>query len=136
MLGYQCAETESVWFGVGLGQVKYVGEEIIRPYYYAMDPVGYSVENWPVMHIPNSMAETLAIFGIVGVLLKIGFQLYCFAAFRVYQNYFNLSVFSFLFVYQMMGSFILSATEIIMWSFALARIFTVFDVSQKAKTLS
>lgn len=136
MLGYQCAETENIWWGIGLGQIKYVGEEVIRPYYAALDPEGYSKESWPTMAIPNSMAETLAIFGIIGVLLKIGFQLFCFVRFKVFANYFNLSVFFFLFVYQMMGSFILSATEIIMWSFAFAKVFPEFDIGPKQEEVS
>jgi len=132
MLGYKCAELKNIWFGIGLGQVKYVGEEIIRPYYAAMDPVGYSKENWPVIQIPtNSMAETLATFGIFGILLKIGFQIFCFLKLKVYDNYLNLSIFGFIFFYQMMGSFILSSTEIIMWAFAFAKIFPEFDVHSK-----
>lgn len=130
-LGYKCAQQESIWFGIGMGQVKYVGEEVIRPYYSKYDPVGYSKENWPVLGIPNSMAETLAIFGIFGVLLKIGFQIFCFVKLKVYQNYFNLSIFFFIFFYQMMGSFILSSTEIIMWAMAFAKIFDEFDIHKE-----
>jgi len=133
MHGYNCAANKSIWLGIGLGQIKYVGEEVIRPYYAAMDPVGYSKENWPVMSIPNSMAETLAIFGILGVLLKIGFQVFCFVKFKVYDNYLNLSIFCFIFFYQMMGSFILSSTEIIMWAFAFAKIFPEFNVNSNSK---
>jgi hypothetical protein len=131
MHGYNCAATKSIWFGIGLGQIKYVGETVIRPYYAAMDQVGYSKENWPVMNIPNSLAETLAIFGILGVLLKIGFQLFCFVKFKVYDNYLNLSIFCFIFFYQMMGSFILSSTEIIMWAFAFAKIYPEFNVKNE-----
>jgi hypothetical protein len=131
MHGYNCAETKSIWFGIGMGQIKYVGEEVIRPYYAAMDPIGYSKEHWPVMSIPNSMAETLAIFGILGVLLKIGFQIFCFVKLKVYDNYLNLSIFFFIFFYQMMGSFILSSTEIMMWAIAFAKIFPEFDVKAK-----
>jgi hypothetical protein len=131
--GYNCAATQSKWFGIGMGQIKYVGEDVIRPYYAALDPVGYSKDNWPVMSIPNSMAETLAIFGILGVLLKIGFQLFCFVKLKVYDNYLNLSIFFFIFFYQMMGSFILSSTEIIMWVFAFAKIFPHFNVNTELK---
>lgn len=131
-LGYKCAETKSVWFGIGLGQVKHIGEEVIRPYYAAQDPVGYSVENWPIIQIPtNSAAETMAVFGILGLLLKIGFQIFCFIKLKVYDNYLNLSIFFFIFFYQLMGSFILSSTEIIMWAFAFAKIFPEFNVNEK-----
>jgi len=131
-LGYKCAESKSIWFGIGLGQVKHIGEEVIRPYYAAQDPVGYSFENWPIIQIPtNSAAETLAVFGIVGLLLKIGFQIFCFIKLKVYNNYLNLTIFGFIFFYQLMGSFILSSTEIIMWAFAFAKIFPEFDVNEK-----
>lgn len=130
-LAWQCAETKNIWFGIGLGQIKYVAEDVIRPYYEAMDPVGYSKENWPVLNIPNAMAETLAIFGITGLVLKIAFQLFCFWKFSLYKNLFNLSLFAFIFSYQMMGSFIFSSTEIMMWVMAFARIYPEFDLNQK-----
>lgn len=128
MLAHHCAAQASLVYGVGLGQVKHVGETVIRPYYQNLDPEGYSKENWPVLRIPNALAETLASFGYLGLLLKLGFLFYCFARFKVYDNYFNLSVFLFTLVYQAMGSFIFSSTEIIMWAMAFAKIHDDFDV--------
>lgn len=127
-LGYKCAETKSIWTGIGAGQVKIVGEDVIRPYYAAWDPVGYSKENWPVIGLPNSMAETLAMYGILGVLIKLAAQIFLFIRFRVHKNYFSLAVFGFMFFYQLMGSFILSTTEMMMWVLAIVPLFPALDV--------
>ena len=106
MLAQQCAATQSEWWGIGQGQIKYVSEEIIRPYYQNLDPVGYSKENWPILRIPNSLAETLAIYGFSGLILKLGLLLFFFVIFRGYTKYFTLAEVSFMFGYQFVGSYI------------------------------
>jgi hypothetical protein len=61
-LAYLIAETKSVWWGVGPGQIKVAGDYIIRTF-YGMTPAGeISVT------IPCAFAETLAIFGLIGAL--------------------------------------------------------------------
>ena len=127
-LGYKCAEQKSLFFGIGPGQIKVIGEEVIRPFYQPWDPIGYSKEKWPILALPNASAETLAIFGFVGLFLRFGMQFYLFYRTKVYQNYFRFFLFSFLFFYQLMGSFYNSTAELTLWVLCCIPIFKKFDV--------
>src|SRR5690606_17579469 len=92
-IAWRVAEQGSIFFGVGLGQVKHEIGEVIREYY----------SHWGIMvryDIPNAMAETLAIFGLAGVGLRIGLQVWLFMRTRVYSNYYRLAIFIFIFIYQ------------------------------------
>lgn len=126
-LANEMAKEKNAWFGIGLGQVKIVGERYIRPYY------NYPKKEWPIVTLPNAAAETLAIFGYLGLLARLGFQLFLFFKFKVYQNYFQLTLFSFLFVYQLMGSFITSTLEYTFWVIAFTPIFKDFDIIKSSK---
>lgn len=127
-LAYNCAKQKNLLMGIGPGQIKVVGEDIIRPYYQQFDEVGYSVENWPILSIPNSSAETLAIFGLVGFIFRIVILIYLFLRFKVYKNYFSLTLFMFMFIYQFMGSYITSFIEYVLWILAILPIFKEFNV--------
>ncbi|KAA3653009.1 MAG: hypothetical protein DWP98_00470 [Bacteroidetes bacterium] len=132
-LAHQCAAQKSLWFGIGPGQIKVIGEEVIRPYYAKRDPIGYQKENWPTIAIPNSAAETLAIYGYLGLFLRISLQLFLFFKFNVSRNYFNLCLFSFVFIYQFMGSFITSTAELILWIIAILPLFKEFEIIPSKK---
>lgn len=129
MLGYQCAQRKSAIFGIGQGQVKVVGEEVIRPYYQQFG--GYSKEGWPVLALPNSSAEALAMYGLLGLILKLGLEFLLFFRMRVYRNWFQLFLFIFIFFYQLMGSFFLSVAEIMMWILAFTPLFPEFNIHYK-----
>ena len=121
------AEKSYVW-GIGLGQIKIVGAEIIRDYYlYPMD--------YNVFAIPNTAAETLAIFGWVGLSLRILIELFLFFHTRVWKNYYRLLLFLFVFLYQFTGSFITNIAEYVIWILAFTNIFPQFDVKERAKKL-
>lgn len=125
-LAYKCAEERSVLFGIGQGQVKVIGEEVIRPYYQKIE--GYSKEDWPVLALPNSAAETLAMYGVIGLIIKLFLIAVLFYKMKVYKNWFQLFIFVFIFVYQLMGSFFLSVAEILIWVLAFSPIFPEFDI--------
>lgn len=128
-LSSRMAKEKSIWFGIGLGQIKVLGEKHIRVFY------GYHKEKWPVVAIPNASAETLAIYGLSGLLLRLAFQLFLFIRFKVYNNYFNLTLFCFLFIYQFMGSYITSTTEYSLWVLAVLPIFKEFTITKPSKEL-
>jgi hypothetical protein len=147
-LGYECAKKKSKLFGIGQGQIKVIGEEVIRPYYielnggskekwpaviepYFEKKHGYSKENWPQMALPNSSAETLAIFGILGLVLRILFEIFLFFRMKVYKNWFQLFLFIFIFTYQLMGSFMLSVAEILMWVLAFTPLFPSLEILKR-----
>jgi hypothetical protein len=120
------AEKSYVW-GIGLGQVKILGAEIIRDYYlYPMD--------YTVFTIPNASAETLAIFGWVGLSLRIIIEVFLFFYTKVWKNYYRLLLFLFVFLYQFTGSFITNIAEYVIWILAFTNVFSQFNVKETVKT--
>lgn len=115
-------EKDQYW-GIGLGQVKILGEDIIRNFYHY--PPDYPVA------IPNAMAETLAIFGWTGFVLKLSIELFLFFYTRVWNNYYRMMLFFFIFIYQFTGSFITNIAEYVIWILAFTNVFRQFDVERK-----
>jgi hypothetical protein len=118
-------ESKNRWFGIGLGQVKIQIESLIREEYSYWG-------NYTRYDIPNAVAETLAIFGITGLMLRIGLQLFLFFRTKVYANYYQLALFLFVFIYQFTGSFITNIVEYVIWILAFSNVFKQFDVKIKA----
>ena len=107
------------YWGVGIGQIKIMGEDIIRSYYlYDMNYV---------ISIPNAVAETWAIFGWVGVTLRIFIEIFLFFYTKVWMNYYRLWLFFFVFIYQFTGSFITNMAEYVIWILAFTNVFRQFD---------
>lgn len=114
------SEKSYAW-GIGLGQIKVLGTEIIRDYY--LYPLDYTV-----FAIPNATAETLAIFGWIGLFLRIFIEIFLFFHTRVWINYYRLLLFLFIFLYQFTGSFITNIAEYVIWILAFTNVFPQFDV--------
>ena len=101
-------EHDALFFGIGLGQLKVLAvDSFINFYKYTSVP--------DLMRIPNSSAETLVVFGYVGLSLRLLIQLYFFLRTKVYQDLFRLSLFLFLFTYQFTGSYIFSFMEYVLF---------------------
>ncbi|MGZ8536725.1 MAG: hypothetical protein ACXWV9_00615 [Flavisolibacter sp.] len=114
-------EKKDQFWGIGIGQVKILGADTIRSFY--MYPLDY-----PVITIPNVTAETLAIFGWIGLFIRFGLQIFLFVYTKVWTNYFRLVMFIFIFIYQFTGSFITNIAEYIIWILAFTNTFREFDV--------
>lgn len=119
-LGWKVAYEKSIWFGSGLGQVKELAQIIVKRYY-----------NWwgdlDVVRIPNAVAETLAIFGIWGLVVRFGLIFYFFFKTRVLSNHYQTAVFIFIFVYQFTGSYITNVVEYMAWILAFSNCFPIFN---------
>ncbi|MEO7522571.1 MAG: hypothetical protein ABIT58_00675 [Ferruginibacter sp.] len=111
-------------FGIGAGQIKILGAQIIKDFY--LYPFDYTN-----IAIPNAAAETLTIFGWVGFSLRLLLQLALFVYTKVWTNYFRLFLFSFIFVYQFTGSFITNIAEYVIWILAFTNVFVQFDVKRE-----
>jgi hypothetical protein len=110
----------SQYWGIGFGQLKIVGQDIIR---------GYYLYYWEyVVAIPNAAAETLVIFGWIGFFLRIVAELFLFFHTRVWTNYYRLLLFLFIFIYQFTGSFLTNGAEYVIWILAFTNVFKEFDV--------
>ena len=118
-------EKSQLW-GIGLGQIKLLGAEIIRDFYlYPMD--------YTVFTIPNAAAETLAIFGWIGFSLRIFIEIALFFYTKVWTNYYRLLLFLFIFLYQFTGSFITNIAEYVIWILAFTNVFSQYNVLEKNK---
>jgi hypothetical protein len=127
-LASQLLDQKSYWWGIGPGQIKILGFELIRDYY------GYGATTTRVA-IPNAAAETLAIFGWVGFLIRIGTACFLFVYTKVWLNYYRLLLFSFMFIYQFTGSFITNVAEYVIWIMAFTPVFKEYD-SVKHQTVN
>jgi hypothetical protein len=120
-IAWKVANERSIWFGSGLGQVKVLAYDVVKKYYNYWGEL-------EVVRIPNSVAETLAIFGIFGLIIRFGIIGYLFFKTRVLSNYYRTVLFVFIFVYQFTGSYITSAVEITIWAMVFSKAFAKFDV--------
>lgn len=123
-MAWLIAEMKDSWFGGGLGQVKHLTIEVVHKHFKYWG-------EFPRYDIPNAMGETLAIFGIVGVVIRIGLEVFLFFKTTVYRNYYRLLLFFFIFIYQFTGSFITNIAEYICWCIAFSPAFKLFDVKHK-----
>lgn len=111
ILAQKIISGKSAFWGIGPGQLKLDGRNIIVQY--------YSYSNIPEsVRIPNACAETLVCFGYLGLALRIAVQLWLFHACRVYRSPFRLWLFLFLFVFQFTGSYVTNVTEYVYWMLA------------------
>lgn len=123
-LAYLIAKEKSIWWGIGPGQLKIIGDPIIRSFY------GYTQEYGQVS-IPNAFAETMALFGFVGVGLRLFLEVYFFVKTRVWNNYFRTVMFFHIFIYQFTGSFTTNIAEYVIWILAFTNVFPELDKKRK-----
>jgi hypothetical protein len=115
---------KSYWWGIGMGQIKILGFDLIRDFY------GYSFDT-PRVAIPNAAAETLALFGWVGFAVRILAEVVLFVYTKVWRNYYRLLLFAFIFIYQFTGSFITNVAEYVVWVIVFTPVFKEYDVVKR-----
>jgi O-antigen ligase/polysaccharide polymerase Wzy-like membrane protein len=121
VLAERILERKNPWWGIGPGQLKKLGAVIIRAWYnYQPD--------FDIITIPNATAETLVVFGWLGLALRLIIELLLFRYTMVWKNYYRLALFLFIFLYQFTGSFITSTAEYTIWILAFTNAFPQFDV--------
>lgn len=127
-IAWEVAKMKSLYWGIGPGQLKNLGRDyIIQYYHYAHIP--------QTVRIPNTVAETLNIYGIAGLVLRFAVILFLFVKTKVRNNYYRLALFAFMLVYQFTGSFISNTAEYIIWAIAFCPgILPVFEVPSKKET--
>jgi len=123
-MAWRIAGMKNLLFGAGLGQIKIMATAVVGKYY----------NYWGVLpryDIPNAIGETMAIFGIVGVIIRIGLEIWLFFKTKVFTNYYRLALFIFVFIYQFTGSFITNIVEYVIWIFAFSNVFEQFTIKKK-----
>ena len=127
MFAFDLIKTNNLVMGIGPGQVKILAHDLIINYYkYTGD---YAV----IVRIPNSMGETLAIYGFYGFLLKLFFEIYFFIRLKIYENLYSMILFLFIFIYQFTGSFLINVAEIGIWVILFNARFHRFDLDKLKK---
>lgn len=122
LLAHRIIGTKSYLFGIGPGQLKVLGRDMIIQFYqYIKMP-----DN---VRIPNACADTMVCYGYLGLVLRLGIQTGLFFKTAVTRNPFRLWLFLFLFCYQFTGSYISNTTEYMLWALAFAPVFT--DLEQR-----
>lgn len=125
ILAQKMLQKRNEFWGIGLGQIKIIGETVLRKYYM------YGGDFLPT--IPNATAETLTIFGWMGLVLRFFLEIFFFFRTRVWTNYYRLWLFLFIFIYQFTGSFITNVAEYVIWILAFTNVFSQFDVKSKQR---
>jgi hypothetical protein len=110
-LAWTITSKKNLLFGVGLGQVKVEGLELWRDFY----DYNFSISE---VAIPCAVAETFAVFGFVGLFIRLGLEIYFFFRTKVYTDYYRLAIFIFIFIYQFTGSYIMNIAEYVIWIMA------------------
>jgi hypothetical protein len=121
-------QTGNEYWGIGIGQIKLAGTNIIRDYYlYVNDFTAV---------VPNAAAETLVIFGWVGFSIRFFTEIFLFFYTRVWTNYYRMLLFFFMFIYQFTGSFVTNIAEYVIWILAFTNVFQQFDVKENKEVQS
>lgn len=127
VLAQKITEEGNAYWGVGMGQIKIIAGDLIRKY--------YQYEPGVPVAIPNAAAETLAIFGWTGFTVRFFIEIFFFLYTRVWNNYYRLLLFFFVFIYQFTGSFITNAAEYVIWILAFTNVFKEFNVVQSPSVI-
>ena len=127
-LAYIIADLKSIWWGIGFGQLKIIGDSVIKTFYHYPEDYGQ-------VSIPCAFAETLALFGIVGAAFRLFVELFLFYSTRVLSNYYRTFLFIFIFIYQFTGSFTTNIAEYVIWILAFTNVFPQFDKRTNAGTI-
>jgi hypothetical protein len=124
ILAHKIIATKSFLWGIGPGQLKLAGRDIVVQYYH------YSRIPEPI-RIPNACAETIVCFGYIGFALRIGTEWLLFYATKVFASPYRLWLFLFLFIFQFSGSYITNVTEYVFWMLAFSPALNFFQKAAK-----
>jgi hypothetical protein len=128
-LAWSVAQLKSIYFGVGPGQIKLLGADIWNTFYQTTFEVN-------AIAIPNAVAETFALYGFAGLVLRFGIQAYFYIRTRPDTNYYRMGLFLFIFIYQFTGSYLFNIAEYVIWALAFSHIFEEFDKKNVLKSIS
>ena len=129
ILAYEIAKMKSLFFGVGPGQIKVLGVELYYKFY------NQTINTEHAIRIPNTVAETLALYGLLGIIVRIGILIYFYFKTKVFNNYYRQTLFIFMFIYQFTGSYFVNLNEFVIWILAFSTTqFTCFDKRELLQT--
>lgn len=119
-LAYEVVKEKSLLFGAGLGQFKLLAKDLMSTFY------SYTTEV-DIVRLSSTVSETFFTFGLTGLFIRFGAEIYLFFKTRVYTNYYRLALFIFIFMYQFTGSYIMNIAEYVVWVLAFSNVFPEFN---------
>jgi hypothetical protein len=123
-------QLKSLWFGAGFGQAKVIGLSIYKKFY------NWNLFTMQDVRIPNGVADMFVTLGLVTVAIKFFLEVYFFFKTRVYSNYYRLTLFLFIFIYQFTGSYFNNIAEYVIWVLAFHQsLFPEFNKKPKPQDL-
>lgn len=115
------ARGKNIWFGVGFGETKNYAPEYLK---YSNNQ---STQNAPPLLIVAAVAETLAEFGIAGLVVRFGLQILFFFKTRPDRDPFRLSLFICVFLLQFGSSDKTYLPEYMLWILAFSPSVAMFS---------
>jgi len=117
---YVVASSKSIWWGVGLGQMKLMDISYLH----------FGLING----VPNMMAGIFAEFGLIGVTAMVAVEIYLFFKTRVYLNSFRLAMFVMAFLQQATGSYGTDVQQYLTWFLAFFPCFPEYNLRDVIKS--
>lgn len=108
------AKNNDFWFGIGWGQIRIIGHDIIKSFYQ------YTETPQTKFGLPNILTEITTTLGFVGLTIVLLAELILFKITRVSKSYFRSLIFWFIFIYQFTGSYTSSVLFYAYWVFAFS----------------
>lgn len=115
IVAYKIADSTSLYFGAGLGQPKHLAAYFFDEFWPGLDRT----------RLTNSVADTLATFGILGVCIRLTIEMVLFFSTKVHRSFFRTLLFFHAFFYQFTGSFLTNVAEYFIWALAFTPVFAL-----------
>ena len=107
----------SIFVGSGFGQSKELAAKYFDEFWLGLN----------VRRMANAISNTLAEFGVFGLLIRFGLQLWLFFRTKVYSSHFRLTLFIYSFIYQFSGSYLTNLPEYVIWILAFNPVFREYE---------
>jgi hypothetical protein len=120
-LADELVRLKSYFWGIGPGQTKIIGADLIHTMYGgAYNPITHKES---VARIPSAMADTIVVFGYIGGVIRLIVEIWLFIARKVYLSSFRFCLFLFLFFVQFVHGYVSNVPEYMMWLLAFSTLF-------------
>lgn len=107
------------WFGMGPGQFKIYGKKILDDYYQ----YDLGDNDMGAARIPSAVAETIVVFGYIGVAVRFITEIVLFFKTKVYKSSYRFCLFLYMFLNQFVGSNTVNIYEYMIWVISFSNVF-------------
>lgn len=107
------------FFGMGPGQFKIYGKKLLDDYYQ----YDLGDNDMGSARIPSAVAETLVVFGYIGVAIRFIAEFVLFYKTKVYKSSYRFCLFLYMFINQFVGSNTVNIYEYVIWIISFSNVF-------------